>query len=118
WVPTKSGELAVGNIVRVKQNEMVPTDMLFLGSSLSPGHCFIDKANLNGETKLEVYSSIRETRAFCPALPDEGTVSKDERSALTDSATAPVELQDLEFTLTYETPNKKFDSFRGTMMVT
>jgi hypothetical protein len=33
---------------------MVPADMIFVGSALPKGHCFIDMSNLNGESKLEV----------------------------------------------------------------
>ncbi len=111
WKPVKSGDIAVGNIIRVKQNEMIPADMLFLGSSNPKGHCFIDKANLNGETKLEVYTSIRPTRSYCQILPDD--VRGDEAIALLNDTTKPVPLADLELSLAYEPPNKKFDSFRG-----
>ncbi len=114
WAPTPSGDLRVGHVVRVRQNEMVPADMLFLGSSLSQGHCFIDKANLNGETKLEVYSSIRETRAFCPPMKDTSGLSHDEIVALR-RAPPPKELSAFNVTLQYEPPNKRFDSFRGTL---
>eukprot|EP00457_Paulinella_chromatophora_P000244 gb/GEZN01000244.1/.p1 GENE.gb/GEZN01000244.1/~~gb/GEZN01000244.1/.p1 ORF type:complete len:1614 (-),score=328.46 gb/GEZN01000244.1/:227-5068(-) len=87
-----SGELSVGDIVKVKKDEMCPADMLFLGSSLAQGHCFIDKAALNGETTLEIKTSIKETRAVCQSE---------------DS------LRQWQSTLIYEAPNGVFDSFRG-----
>jgi magnesium-transporting ATPase (P-type) len=91
-VDTESGDIRVGDIVKVMQNNMIPADMLFLGSALTKGHCFIDKSNLNGETTLEVMNSMVQTRPF----------AKDEKT-----------LQGLSLSLTYEAPNKRFDSFRG-----
>jgi len=116
WHRVKSGDLAVGNIARVRQDEMIPTDMIFLGSSLAQGHCFIDKANLNGETKLEVYSALRETRVFCPPLPEAAEGDKDAKQSFIDGP-PPASLAKLRFQLTYEPPNKRFDSFRGVMLV-
>jgi len=91
-VETESGDIRVGDVVKVLQNNMIPADMLFLGSALAKGHCFIDKSNLNGETTLEVLNSMVQTRPF----------AKDERS-----------LAGLSLSLQYEPPNKRFDSFRG-----
>lgn len=54
-VETKAGDLHAGMIVKVKQNDMVPVDMLFLGGQLAKGHCFIDKSNLNG---MKISSSL------------------------------------------------------------
>lgn len=93
-VPTASGELRVGDIVQVRKDEMVPADMLFLGSSLAKGHCFIDKANLNGETTLEVLQCLKEIKA--KGLED---------------------FQKLQLELVYEDANKRFDAFRGTLRV-
>ena len=91
----KSGQIKVGNVVKVEQNQMIPADMIFLSSSFDKGHCFIDKSNLNGETTLEVMSSLMQTRS-CK-----------------DSA----ELANLEFQLEFEPPNNRFDTFRGTMQL-
>lgn len=89
----QSGELKVGNIVKVKQDEMIPCDVVFIGSALTKGHCFIDKANLNGETKLEVLSSLPQTRELCK------------------------DLDSLDISFQYEGPNGHFDSLRGQMRV-
>ena len=37
FVERESGDIKVGEIVKVEQNNMIPTDMLFLGSSLAKG---------------------------------------------------------------------------------
>jgi phospholipid-translocating ATPase len=92
----ESGDIRVGDIVKVVQNDMVPADMLFLSSALSKGHCFIDKSNLNGETTLEVMNSIVITRQACK---EEADIAKS------------------KFHLTFEPPNKRFDSFRGHMKI-
>lgn len=90
--PTRSGDIRVGQIVKVLQNEMIPADMVLLGTSHAKGHCFIDKANLNGETRLEVYNSLMETRA--QARRDE-------------------DLAQISFVCGAEAPNKHLETFRG-----
>ena len=92
WKDTESGDIRVGDVVKVMQNNMIPADMLFLGSALPKGHAFIDKSNLNGETALLVVNSMVQTRPF----------AKDDAA-----------VQSLSLALTYEPPNKVFDSFKG-----
>lgn len=93
FIPVASGQLMVGDVVKVRKNEMIPADMIFIGSALLKGHCFIDKANLNGETCLEVCTSVIETRSLCG-----------------DDASKHLQLD-----LTIEPPNSRFSSFRGTL---
>ena len=96
WKDTESGDIRVGDVVKVMQNNMIPADMLFLGSALPKGHAFIDKSNLNGETALLVVNSMVQTRPF----------AKDDAA-----------VQSLSLALTYEPPNKHFDMFRGSSSV-
>jgi phospholipid-transporting ATPase len=93
---TKSGHLVVGNVIKVMENDMIPSDCVFLGSALPKGHCFIDKANLNGETKLEVMSCHPATKAYCDK---------------------PEKMSKMNFELVYEAPNKRFDSLRGMIKI-
>jgi len=94
WAKVKSGNIQVGDIVKVKQDDMIPADIVFISSALEKGHCFIDKANLNGETTLEVKSSLKETREI---------FAKDN-----------IELMlKWDITLAIEQPNGTFDSLRG-----
>lgn len=95
WKDEISGKLKVGNIIKVKQNQIIPADMLLLGSQLRQGHCFIDKSNLNGETKYEVVSSIVATRSF-------GTND---------------DWNNFEGTLTYIQPNPNFSKFHGQLFL-
>lgn len=94
FVPIKSGEIKVGSIIKVKKDQMIPADVLFLGSSLREGNCFIDRANLNGETKLEVYTSL-------PCMKNYFRPGRDDI------------MEPFEATLSYEPPNKRFDEFQG-----
>ena len=91
WVQCRSGDVRVGDLVRIAEGDMVPADCLLVTSSHAKGHCFIDKANLNGETRLEVMNSMPTTRHITQA----------------DALLAT------QLTLTFEQPNKTFDSFRG-----
>ena len=96
WVECRSGDVRVGDLLRIKEGDMVPADCLLVTSSHAKGHCFIDKANLNGETRLEVMNSMSSTRHITQS-----------DALLTTS-----------LTLTYEQPNKSFDSFRGFLSAT
>lgn len=98
WAKVKSGRIMTGNIVKVKKNQMLPADMIFLASSFPEGHCFLDRANLNGETQLEVCLSILMTRQYFLEGDSHGPANFQAR-------------------LDYETPNKKFDEFRGELTV-
>lgn len=56
--PTRSQNLIVGDIIKVKENEAFPADLLFLHSSKNRGLAYINTMNLDGET------SLREKRAY------------------------------------------------------
>lgn len=103
WGPLPSGELRPGDLVFVKENEMIPTDMIMLASGHQKGHCFIDKANLNGETNLEVMSSVIATRDL---LWNDSSKAVDEARAA-----------QLQIHATAEPPTKSFSSFSGKLKI-
>ena len=50
-------DLRLGQLVRVKQNEQIPADMILLQSSEEKRNCYIETKNLDGETNLK-YKNI------------------------------------------------------------
>ena len=43
----------VGEIVKVKNEEFFPADLILLSSSEAHGSCFVETKNLDGETNLK-----------------------------------------------------------------
>jgi phospholipid-transporting ATPase len=58
---TKWVNVAVGDIVRVESEEPFPADIVLLASSEPEGLCYIETANLDGETNLKIKQAIPET---------------------------------------------------------
>ena len=56
WVNVK-----VGDIVKVESEEPFPADLVLLASSEPEGLCYIETANLDGETNLKIKQAIPET---------------------------------------------------------
>ena len=56
WVDVK-----VGDIVRVESEEPFPADLALLATSEPEGLCYIETANLDGETNLKIKQAIPET---------------------------------------------------------
>lgn len=58
---TKWINVAVGDIIRVESEEPFPADIVLLASSEPEGLCYIETANLDGETNLKIKQAIPET---------------------------------------------------------
>ena len=58
---TKWVNVAVGDIVRVESEEPLPADVVLLATSEPEGLCYIETANLDGETNLKIKQAIPET---------------------------------------------------------
>ena len=56
WVGVK-----VGDVVRVESEEPFPADLVLLATSEPEGLCYIETANLDGETNLKIKQAIPET---------------------------------------------------------
>ncbi|TQS39159.1 hypothetical protein Golomagni_00321, partial [Golovinomyces magnicellulatus] len=54
-------DVSVGDILRVESEEAFPADIVLLASSEPEGLCYIETANLDGETNLKIKQAIPET---------------------------------------------------------
>ena len=61
FVDTKWINIAVGDIVRVESEEPFPADLVLMASSEPEGLCYIETANLDGETNLKIKQAVPET---------------------------------------------------------
>ena len=62
WTNTTSGNLKIGEIVEVLQDEPFPADLILLDSDLAEGLCFIETGTLDGEKALKQKESPKETK--------------------------------------------------------
>nr|XP_046249228.1 probable phospholipid-transporting ATPase IM isoform X1 [Scatophagus argus] len=83
----------VGDIIKLENNQFVAADILLLCSSEPHGLCYIETAELDGETNLKVRQALTVTS-------DLGDVTK---------------LMDFDGEVICEPPNNKLDKFTGTL---
>ena len=60
WIETISGDLEMGELVQVLQDETFPADLILLDSKLNDGLCFIETATLDGEKTLKQKEAPKE----------------------------------------------------------
>eukprot|EP00256_Glycine_max_P058155 XP_014626219.1 phospholipid-transporting ATPase 3 isoform X3 [Glycine max] len=61
WGSIPWKKLQVGDLVKVKQDAFFPADLLFLASTNADGVCYIETANLDGETNLKIRKALEKT---------------------------------------------------------
>ena len=60
WTQIPSSKIEIGEIVYVKQNELFPTDLALIDSSMNEGICYVETATLDGEKHLKQKISPKE----------------------------------------------------------
>nr|XP_054363804.1 phospholipid-transporting ATPase ID isoform X4 [Mirounga angustirostris]XP_054363805.1 phospholipid-transporting ATPase ID isoform X4 [Mirounga angustirostris] len=85
--------VCVGDIIRLENNQFVAADLLLLSSSEPHGLCYIETAELDGETNMKVRQAI-------PVTSELGDISR---------------LAKFDGEVVCEPPNNKLDRFSGTL---
>lgn len=57
-------DLAVGKIIKIEKNEIIPADVLILKSSANNGFCYLQTSSLDGETGLKPREAIYKMQNF------------------------------------------------------
>ncbi|KAA8584633.1 hypothetical protein FQN60_008418, partial [Etheostoma spectabile] len=92
---TKWRNMQVGDVVRMKKNDFIPADILLLSSSNPNSLCYVETAELDGETNLKFKLGLRVT---------------DERLQ------GERQLAEFNALIECEEPNNRLDKFVGTML--
>ncbi|XP_068785081.1 phospholipid-transporting ATPase IC-like isoform X3 [Struthio camelus] len=91
---TKWKDIKVGDVIRLKKNTFVPADILLLSSSEPNSLCYIETAELDGETNLKFKMALEVTDRYLQ-----------EESAMAD----------FNGLIECEEPNNRLDKFAGTL---
>jgi len=57
-------KVVVGDIVKVVNRAFIPADLVILSTSETQGTCYIETANLDGETNLKIRQALPETAEY------------------------------------------------------
>ena len=71
WMKIQSGNLQMGEIVRVKKDGVFPSDLLLIDSNLKDGICFIETGTLDGEKTLKIKNAPNFTKGKFSSIINE-----------------------------------------------
>lgn len=60
----------VGDIVKIKNNDSIPVDIVILSTSDSDGACYVETKNLDGETNLKVKQALKCSHGDLKSVDD------------------------------------------------
>ncbi|CAN9504712.1 unnamed protein product [Ophioblennius macclurei] len=92
---SKWRHIQVGDVIRLRKNDFIPADVLLLSSSNPNSLCYVETAELDGETNLKFKMGLRVT---------------DERLQ------QERQLAEFDALIECEEPNNRLDKFVGTML--
>lgn len=102
-------DVKVGDLLLVRDREELPADIALIASSEEEGRCFIETANLDGETNLKRRSALEATNRRC-GWRDVGEPAVDFDAQCKAAS-------ELRGQLTFEDKNNSLYTFVGTMKV-
>jgi len=60
----------VGDVLKIKNNDQIPVDVLILSTSDSDGGCYVETKNLDGETNLKVKQALKCSSTYIRNVRD------------------------------------------------
>jgi len=95
WTEVKWRDIVVGDIVKCISEHEFPADLVLLASSEDQGMCYIETANLDGETNLKIRQALEATSHLL----------------------TPEQLSAIDAYVEYEKPNDQLYNFDGALHV-
>lgn len=110
WIQRPWKSVVVGDIVRVKNKEYFPADLLLLSSSEAMGMVYVETSSLDGETNLKIRQAIMETND-----PLTANCTRNSQGVITDMCEDTTHLRSFRAYLECEAPNNRINDFEGAL---
>lgn len=97
-------QISVGDIIKLHNDDFVAADLLLLASSEPHGLCYIETAELDGETNLKVRQALSDTSKQFESLANTNDINS-----------INTEMSKLDFNIECEAPNELLNEFEGVL---
>ena len=84
WEQSRSGDLYVGDIISIKENETFPADVILIDSNLPEGICYVETGSLDGEKTLKLKEASKITGGLYNNEGEKSTIFYMEGTVLAD----------------------------------